>query len=143
MGLFRIIVDVSLSAEGVFSRSVRGQCESLTTQRTLIPPILSLSFTVSRPGAVRIPCLALWSHFAIPGESPSEVPYRTLAIPHSQMDVERSFTHCTQQSRKLIWTRSEGAKCQQDQHGAWHRPKLVQRRWHLTLGMLGMKSAVL
>jgi hypothetical protein len=63
----------------------------------LIPSSHDLSITVSRPGAVVTYGLALWSHFAIPGESFPGVLFRTLVIPHSQMDIERSYTHRTQQ----------------------------------------------
>jgi hypothetical protein len=47
----------------------------------LIPSSHDLSITVSRPGAVVTYGLAMWSHFAIPGESPPGVLFRTLVIP--------------------------------------------------------------
>lgn len=52
-----------------------------------------LTIPVSRRGAVVTYGLALWSHFAIPGESPLGVLFRTSAIPHSQTTLERSDSH--------------------------------------------------
>ena len=68
-----------------------------------------LSITAIRPGAVGVNGLALWSHFATSGESDLPVLLCTLAIPHSQMVLERRYTHWTQQSSKLILARAKGA----------------------------------
>jgi hypothetical protein len=66
-------------------------------EEVLIPSSHGSRITVSRPGAVVTYGLALWSHFAIPGESPPVALFCTLAFPHFQLDLERSYTHWTQQ----------------------------------------------
>jgi hypothetical protein len=131
-----------LAIERALSRSVRGLSQSLSSERGLIPSSRSLSITVSRPGAVRTPCLALWSHFryqAKPLQGYHIARWRSPTLRWMLNGV--ILTEHSNADSLACWTRSKGAKCQQDLHGTWHCPKLVQLRWHLILGMLGTESA--
>jgi hypothetical protein len=80
MDLFRIIVYM---LGGGCSLAAREEMYVNTSppEEVLIPSSHGLSITVSRPGAVVTYGLAMWSHFAIPGESPPGVLFRTLVIP--------------------------------------------------------------
>jgi len=109
MDLLRIILKVQLLGGKFFKYSGRDLYESLASRRCSISSSHGLSITASRPGAVGITGLALWSHFAIPGEITLKGFILHAAILHTQMVLERSYTHWTQHSEKLTLARSKGA----------------------------------